>query len=145
MNGRSLLFIMDNNMIKWDDKYSVNISLIDEQHKKLIGIINKTIWVENFSNPIIILEILDHMTVYARKHFETEEHYMKKFNFARFKTHRRKHIDFVNTVLDFKKRAAGGDYKIINEILEYLKQWFINHIQGTDKKYVDCFNENGLK
>jgi len=30
-------------MIEWNDKYSVNISLIDEQHKKLFEIINKAI------------------------------------------------------------------------------------------------------
>ena len=38
-----------------------------------------------------------------------------------------------------------GDNQIVNEILEYLKWWLINHIQGTDKKYVDCFKKNGLK
>ena len=30
-------------MLEWNDKYSVNISLIDEQHKKLFDIINKAI------------------------------------------------------------------------------------------------------
>jgi hemerythrin len=43
MNGRSLLLSIDNHMIEWNDKYSVNISLIDEQHKKLFKIINKAI------------------------------------------------------------------------------------------------------
>ena len=43
MNGISLRFSMDNHMIEWNDKYSVNISLIDEQHKKLFEIINKAI------------------------------------------------------------------------------------------------------
>ncbi len=91
------------------------------------------------------MEILDHMSVYARKHFETEEHYMKKFNFTRFKTHRRKHIDFINTTNDYKKRAVGGDYEIINEILEYLNQWLVNHMQASDRQYIDCFKKNGLK
>jgi hemerythrin len=36
MNGRPLLFSGDNHMIEWNDKYSVNISLIDEQHKKIL-------------------------------------------------------------------------------------------------------------
>ncbi len=27
-------------MIKWDNKYSVGISMIDEEHKKIIDIIN---------------------------------------------------------------------------------------------------------
>ena len=39
----------------------------------------------------------------------------------------------------------SGDYQIANEILEYLKQWLVNHILVTDKKYIDCFKGNGLK
>ena len=54
MNGRSLLFSMDNHMIEWNDKYSLNISLIDEQHKKLVEIINKTIIAEKHSKIAII-------------------------------------------------------------------------------------------
>ena len=36
---------MDNilEMIEWNEKYSVNVSEIDEEHKKLIEIINKVI------------------------------------------------------------------------------------------------------
>ncbi len=49
MNGRSLLFSMDNHVIEWNDKYSVNISLIGEQRKKLFEIINKAIIAEKHS------------------------------------------------------------------------------------------------
>ncbi len=34
-------------MIEWNDKYNVNISLIDEQHKKLFEIINKAFIAKN--------------------------------------------------------------------------------------------------
>jgi hemerythrin len=34
-------------MIEWNDKYNVNISLIDEQHKKFIEIIDKAIIAKN--------------------------------------------------------------------------------------------------
>jgi len=146
MNGRSLLFSMDNNMIEWNDKYSVNISLIDEQHKKLFEIINKAIVAKKHCKATKdVLEILDEMTEYALKHFETEERYMKEFNFPEYKTHRKEHIDFTNNAIDYKNRVIGGDFQIINEIFEYLKQWLVNHIQVTDKKYTDCFKKNGLK
>ena len=85
------------------------------------------------------------MTEYVLNHFETEEHYMKEFHFPGFQLHRSEHIDFTNTTMDYKNRAVGGDYQITNEILEYLMQWLINHIQVTDKKYIGCFKENGLK
>ncbi len=133
-------------MIKWNDKYSVNISLIDEQHKNLIEIINKASKVEKSSNsPKDVLEILDEMTEFALKHFETEEHYMEKFHFPGYQAHRNLHIDFINTVIDYKNRAVSGDCQVISEILEYLMKWLINHIQVTDKKYIDCFKKNGLK
>ena len=69
-------------MIEWNDKYSVNISLIDEQHKKLFEIINKAVIAKKHRNVTKnVLGILDEMTEYALKHFETEEHYTKEFIF----------------------------------------------------------------
>jgi hemerythrin len=133
-------------MIKWNDKYSVNISLFDEQHKKLFELINKANIVEALNNNTKdVLAILDQMTEYALKHFETEEHYMKEFNFSGYQAHRNEHIDFTNTTIGYQNRVIGGDYQIINEILEYLMSWLVNHIQVTDKKYIDCFKKNGLK
>lgn len=146
MNERPLIFSMDNHMIEWNDKYSVNISLIDEQHKKLFEIINKAIIVNKHGKVAKeVLGILDEMTEYALKHFEIEERYMKEFNFPEYQTHRKEHIDFTNNSIDYKNRVVGGDSQIINEILEYLNQWLVNHIQVTDKKYINCFKKNGLK
>ncbi len=145
MNGRSLLFSMDNHMIEWNDKYSLNISLIDEQHKKLFEIINKAIIAEKNSKVANdVLGILDEMTEYALKHFETEERYMKDFNFSEYQAHRNEHIDFTNNTIDYKNRVVGGNFQIINVILEYLKQWLVNHIHVTDRQYIDCFKKNGL-
>ena len=133
-------------MIKWSDKYSVGISIIDEEHKKLFELINKANLVAKFgNNSNDVLAILDQMTEYVLNHFETEEHYMKEFHFSGFQLHRSEHIDFTNTTMDYKNRAVGGDYQITNEILEYLMQWLSNHIQVTDTKYIGCFKENGLK
>ncbi len=132
-------------MIKWDDHYSVNISLIDEQHKKLFELINKVRMVENFSNNLIsALETLDQMKEYAREHFEIEEYFMKVCNFPELESHRNEHIDFANTIIDYKNRVVFGDYQIINEILEYIVEWVDNHIQVTDKKYIDCFKKYGI-
>jgi hemerythrin len=146
MSGTPLILSMDNHMIEWNDKYGVNISLIDEQHKKLFEIINKAIIVNKHGKAAKdVLGILDEITEYALKHFETEERYMKEFNFPEYKTHRNEHIDFTNKSIDYKNRVLGGDFQVINEILEYLKQWLVNHIQVTDKKYIDCFKKNDFK
>ena len=133
-------------MIKWDDKYSVGISMIDDEHKEFIAIINKAVAIkENNDNPVEVREILYKMIKYAFKHFATEETYMKKFNFPEFQLHRNEHLDFTDKTFANHNKVIMGDYQIANEILEYLKQWFVNHIQETDRKYIECFKKNGLK
>lgn len=133
-------------MIEWEEKYSVGISIIDEEHKELIRIMNAAIVAKQHSNNIgEISKLLKELTVYTLKHFSTEESYMVKFNYPEFQYHKGEHHDFSNKMITYCNRVIEGDYHIASEILEYLKQWLVNHIQITDKKYVECFKKNGLE
>ncbi len=133
-------------MIEWNEKYSVGISMIDEEHKKFIDIINKAIVTkEHNDNPEEIREVLHEMIKYALNHFATEEINMIKFNFPEYQSHRNEHLDFTDKTIAIINKVIKGDKIAANQILEYLKQWLVNHIQGTDKKYISCFIKNGLK
>ena len=146
MNGRSLLFTMDNNMIEWEDKFSVGISMIDEEHKKLIDIINMAIIAKEHNvNTEEIKDVLREMTDYTLTHFTTEEAYMKAFNYSEYQDHKEEHRGFSSEIIAYTYKVIKGDYQFANELIEYLKHWLVNHIQVTDKKYIDCFKENGLK
>ncbi len=132
-------------MIEWDDKYCVGISIIDEDHKKFIDTINKAIIVkENNEHPEGVKVVLMGMTNYVLTNFKTEETYMIEFNYPEYQYHKEEHHDFATKTIAYLDKVNNGNYQIANEILEYLKWWLINHIQDTDKKYVDCFKENGL-
>ncbi len=53
-------------MIEWEDKFSVGISMIDEEHKTLIGILNKAIIAkEHNANTEEIKEVLREMNNYT--------------------------------------------------------------------------------
>lgn len=133
-------------MIDWDDSFSVGISIIDEQHKKLINIINKTTdMVRYSSDPEEILEILDEMTEYAKEHFLTEEAYMLKFRCPGYTLHKEEHFNFSNKTINYRNKITHDDSQIACEILEFLKKWLVDHILVTDKEYIDCFKKNGLK
>ncbi len=133
-------------MIEWNEKYSVGISMIDEEHKKFIDIINKAIVAKGHNdNPEEVKEVLCEMIKYALNHFATEETNMLKFNFPEYQSHRNEHLDFTDKTIANINKVIKGDYKDANKILEYLKQWLFNHIQGTDRKYICCFIKNGIK
>ncbi len=133
-------------MIEWDDKYSVGISIIDEDHKKYIDTINKVILVKkNNDNPEGVKKVLREMTNYVLTHFKTEETYMIEFNYPEYQHHKEEHHDFAMKIIAYLDRVINGDYQIAYDILEDLKSWLVNHIQETDQKFVDCFIKNGLK
>ena len=134
-------------IIAWDDKYnSVGISIIDEEHKKLIDIVNKATYIKQHdNNPRAIAEILVEITAYAQEHFKTEETHMIKFKYYDYKSHKDEHDSFSKIISDYWQELANNKFKVIDAILEHLKCWLTDHIQVTDKKYVDCFKENGLK
>ncbi len=132
-------------MFEWNDKYSVNISMIDEEHKELIRIMNEAIVAKQHrSNLEEISKLLKELTMYALKHFSTEETYMVEFNYPEFQKHKKEHHDFSNKMVAYCNKVIEGEYQIASEIIEYLKQWLANHIQVTDKKYMACFKKNGL-
>ena len=133
-------------MIEWDDKYSVCVSIIDEEHKKFIEIINKAIMLEQYSgNPKEITEVLNEMNKYADTHFATEEAYMVRFNYPDYENHRKEHQAFSIETMAFLDKITDNNRQLICEILEHLKSWLVNHVQGTDTKYISCFKEHGLK
>ncbi len=133
-------------MIKWEDKFSVGKSIIDEEHKKLIGILNKAILAkEHNDNMEETKEVIGEMLKYSCKHFSTEEAYMIKFKCPLYQWHRDIHLDFTDKAIKSYNKLISGDYQIVNELIRYLKQWIVNHIQVTDKKFIDCFKKDDLQ
>ena len=133
-------------MIEWKEEYSIGISIIDKEHKELIRIMNAAMVAKQHGDNIDeISGLLKELTTYALKHFSTEESYMIEFNYPEFQYHKEEHHDFSKKAIAYCNRVIEGDYHISNEIFEYLKEWLVNHIQITDKKYVECFRENGVE
>lgn len=132
--------------VRWlDEKYSVNIGDIDEQHKGLIGIINEVYRakVENQSRKTIA-GILEKMADYTKTHFRAEEELMAEHGFSELEPHRKAHRFFVAKVVEFNRDFSINDDSIIESMLEFLKEWLLTHIMEMDKRYMPYLNEKGI-
>ncbi len=133
-------------MIKWENRFSVNVSKIDEEHKFFILIINKVNAAKQKNNEHgNVSDALNEMTAYALSHFKSEEGYMLKFDYPEYEQHKKEHKEFLMTTVGFCQRIMDRDYTIIDDLREFLEQWLAIHIQGTDKKYTECFNKSGFR
>lgn len=133
-------------IIEWSDDFSVGVAQLDEQHKKLVEIINKlhSAMIDGTSKEKL-KEIINKLIEYTSYHFKSEETLFEQFDYEDTDSHIEEHKKFVEKVMSFKKEFDEGITGITLEIITFLKDWLLNHIKGTDKKYTKCFNENGLR
>ncbi|MCI5144561.1 MAG: hemerythrin [Candidatus Electrothrix sp. AR3] len=133
-------------LITWDESFSVQIRVVDQQHQKLIDIINDLHDAMKAGHGKDVLStILIELINYTGTHFTTEEQYFTKFNYPDTSAHKKEHVDFVQRVLDFKEEFENGRMTVSIELLYFLRDWLMNHIKVSDKKYSEFFHAKGLK
>jgi hemerythrin len=131
-------------LIKWDTSLSVNVEEIDNQHKKLLEILNKLYEnIKNKNSDNILKETLEELTKFTNYHFKTEEKYFDEFNYKLKDQHKKEHKKFIKKIKDFKEEY-GDNTTLDLEIVSFLISWIKDHMGITDQKFTKCFNENGL-
>ncbi len=132
--------------INWSDAYSVQIEEIDNQHKKLIDLINELFdSMQKGQSNKVIGRILNDLVNYTVFHFKNEETYFDRFNYEETEEHKAKHKRLVDKVVKIKSDFESGKISVSTDLLKFLKRWLFEHILETDKKYVKCFQLNGVK
>ncbi len=84
--------------------------------------------------------LVDALIDYTAKHFKDEEGVMTKAGYPDIIKHKQIHKELVGKVLDVQKKLKSGEAAVGVELLEFLKDWLVNHIKGTDKKYGQYIN-----
>ncbi len=132
-------------LLSWDDELSVEVKEIDDQHKKLIEQLNKlNEAMREGKGKEVAEDILSELVKYTDYHFRTEEKYMKRFDYDGYGEHKRAHENFVEEVTEFQEKFEEGSVGLTVKMMNFLKNWVTEHIDGLDQKYVECFKENNL-
>ncbi len=133
-------------LIEWSKKYSVDVQEIDEQHKKLIEIINDLFAAFKKGKARLILrEILDKMMQYADYHFKTEEELLNQCHYAELEKHKKQHDEFIKKVNKFYNDYKGGKISVTYDVINFLRDWILQHIKKSDKNYMQCMKDAGIR
>lgn len=133
-------------LINWDDSLSVKVTSIDNQHKKLIAMINDFYdGIVKGSSKESLVKLVAAMKNYTVEHFSHEEIVMQKVGYPDFQAHKKQHEMFVAKVAEVEEKTKSGKLVVSVELTNFLKDWLKNHINVIDKKYSDYFIKNGIK
>ena len=130
----------------WSEKYSVHVEKMDNQHKKLFDLINQLHEAMSTGKGNEVMEgILKGLRDYSITHFTEEEKYMASFGYSGLSEQKKMHKMFIDTIDEYEQRATDKKLGLSIDVLHFLRDWLIQHIQSTDAKYGDTFNAHGMK
>ena len=133
-------------IIKWSASLSVQVEEIDEQHKKLIGLLGELdAAMAAGKGKAALATILTDLMSYSVYHFALEEKYMDLFRYPDAAVHKAEHQGFIAEVTAFKAGFDAGRLGLSLKVLAFLSQWLRTHIMGSDQRYSANFCANGLK
>jgi hemerythrin len=124
--------------ILWSDMFSVHVPYIDNQHKKLLSMINEFYSaIKNSRTEINLFQKLNDLLHYTQMHFKDEEDILElvKYPAVKLKRHKRIHENIIEQVYKLNDQLAKGDEELLYNLEYFLNSWVIRHVLVTDKEY----------
>ena len=131
--------------IEWKDEYSVGLDSIDQQHRKLVNLINQLKTTVDYSTgEEFEREALAELVDYTKTHFTYEEGLMEDNGYPDFEAHKAQHRAMIAEVEAVLAEYEKDHDTAMQHACDYLQVWLIKHINGTDKQYSSFLTGKGV-
>jgi hemerythrin len=140
MQGRNRM-----GMIAWLPEYEIGIQEIDEQHKRLVEIINELYQAIVHEHSDTMADIIRNVVEYTKVHFAIEESLLRIFEYSDYEAHKAEHDRFVAKIQALEQRFAHAVGEVELDLFYLLRDWLIRHIQETDTRYAPTLLRRGAK
>jgi hemerythrin len=132
--------------LEWKDSYNIGVKEIDIQHRGLFDIISKLFTSRSYEpDGKYFILTLNKFLEYAQLHFETEERYMRDAHYPNYAEHQHEHELFIAQASQWVQGVESKESDAENKTLDFLKDWYLAHILGTDRDLEKWFQVKGFK
>ncbi|MCS7044302.1 MAG: bacteriohemerythrin [Bryobacteraceae bacterium] len=131
--------------VDWKPEYNVGHAEIDEQHKRLVGLINQLHdAMKAGGRHEDLMRIMNELVNYTRYHFTHEENLMRQAGYPDLASHQRAHRAMVEQVEKLKQEAGSSRAGFSIKLMGFLKNWLTDHILGSDMKYAPALKTSKM-
>lgn len=132
--------------IAWTNQTSVDVKLLDNDHKKLAILINDLYDGLMDGRARESLEgIFEELLAYTRIHFVHEEELLAEAGYSGAEAHKKEHDHEFGQILDLQERfRSATEQASYLEVMHQLKDWLFVHIRRSDKEFVPYLKAKGI-
>ncbi|WP_440875841.1 bacteriohemerythrin [Thalassotalea sp. PLHSN55] len=135
----------NSHQIQWKDEYSVGVQILDDDHKKLVQLLNQFTTAYDYAmSESFERQALEDLVDYTKTHFSREEKIMEENDYPDIVAHKEQHKKMIAQVETFVDLYNIKGHDALDEVSTFLSKWLINHINGTDKQYTKHLNDRGV-
>ncbi len=123
--------------VSWDEKMSVGVEVLDDDHKKLLDIFNALLKSGIAAkDPVNLTDLLGNLVDYTKVHFAREEDIMERQGYPDLDAHKAAHRYFIDEIQKLSQDDDDSNEMMLRiDLILLLKEWLIEHIQSVDMQY----------
>lgn len=123
-------------LFKWKDSYNTGVEQFDQEHHKLVELIDAMYEaVRDKVSKEDVEKLLAELISYTGYHFENEEKAMAAADFPELEEHRQEHEKLKAETQRFQTLLARDTRDGTVELYKFLRDWLMHHILECDMKY----------
>ena len=124
----------NSNLLQWQDSFNTGVTLMDQQHRRLLELINELFQcMKDGGDRMVLGDVVDELVNYTVTHFRAEEDVMHRYNYPDLKEHKKIHKNFIEQVGGYVEKIKAGDRLPPADVYRFLKDWLVNHIEKQDR------------
>ena len=134
-------------LIIWSPSMSVGVDILDDDHKRIMVLINKLheAMLEGKGKKLLG-EIFDGLIAYIKLHFDSEEALLEQNNYPDVSAQKSMHREMDQKVQSIAQQFRDDPDSVRPmEVLCFLRDWWVDHIMNSDQKYTAFLHEQGVR
>jgi hemerythrin-like metal-binding protein len=129
-------------IIKWRDSYNIGVEQFDQEHHKIVELINLMFEVvRDKSGKEVVEKVCQDVLSYTEYHFANEEQALQTINYPDLEEQVAEHAKLRTEAKRLQEIINSSFPEGSVELYHFLREWLIQHILERDKKYGPYFQQ----
>ncbi|MCB9946933.1 MAG: hemerythrin family protein [Rhodospirillaceae bacterium] len=122
-------------MANWTADLGIGIRGIDEDHARLVFLINELDdAVSARRSALAVRELLEELLAATGAHFCREEQVMRRARYPGLTAHKHQHDALLKELRLMVRAVEGGQRRIDAQTIDWLRIWMSGHVRGQDRE-----------